>query len=100
MEVTIKEVEELLGQKITEELFNEALKYAERKQLYSFDREKNPAIMQHWYLVTLTKEYVCNLAFSRFTRELCATLQNMEKEHPADSQDVPQDPPAAPLPCA
>lgn len=88
MGVTKSEVEELLGQRIPDDQFEEALNYAKRKQEYSYNREKNPAIMENWYLAELTKEYVCSLAFSRFTMDLCRTLRNMEKEHSAKSQSA------------
>ena len=55
-----REVEELLGCEITDEQFEQAL--------------------QHWYLVKLTEEYVRNLAFSKFTMDLCSALRDMEKE--------------------
>ena len=61
-----REVEELLGCEITDEQFEQALKYARHKQ--------------HWYLVKLTEEYVRNLAFSKFTMDLCSALRDMEKE--------------------
>ena len=69
-----REVEELLGCEITDEQFEEALKYARHK---------------HWYLVKLTEEYVRSLAFSKFTMDLCRTLQDMEKEHPIINQSAP-----------
>lgn len=80
MEVTKKEVEELLGCEVDESLFQEALAYAKKKQKYAYEREKREVIMQHWYLVKLTEECVRALAFSKFTMDLCETLNNMEKE--------------------
>lgn len=77
--VSKKEVEELLGCEITTEQFEEALKYAERKQAYIYKREKRPVVLEHWYLVKLTEEYVRSLAFSKFTMDLCSALRDMEK---------------------
>lgn len=76
-----KEVEELLGCKITEERFQKALEYATHKQAYIYKTEKRPIVLSHWYLVMLTEEYVRNLAFEEFTLDLCGTLADMEKEH-------------------
>lgn len=58
-----KEVEELLGCEITDEQFEEALKYARHKQEYIYQRERRQVVLQHWYLVKLTEEYVRSLAF-------------------------------------
>lgn len=74
-----REVEELLGCEITDEQFEEALKYARHKQEYIYQRERRQVVLQHWYLVKLTEEYVRNLAFSKFTMDLCRTLRDMEK---------------------
>lgn len=84
-----KEVEELLGCEITDEQFEEALKYARHKQEYIYQRERRQVVLQHWYLVKLTEEYVRSLDFSKFTMDLCRTLQDMEKEHPTINQSAP-----------
>ena len=95
-----KEVEELLYHnplfiktfylcEITDEQFEEALKYARHKQEYIYQRERRQVVLQHWYLVKLTEEYVRGLAFSKFTMDLCRTLQDMEKEHPIINQSAP-----------
>lgn len=84
-----EEIEELLGVEITEEQFEEAFGYAKQKQSYIFQREKRLEVMKRWYLIKLTAEYVGNLAFSRFTMDLCSTLANMEKEHSTKSQSTP-----------
>lgn len=76
-----KEVEELLGYNISDSQFKEALRCAERKQKYIYEREKRSVVLQHWYLVKLTEEYVRSIAFSKFTVDLCRELRNMEKEH-------------------
>ena len=57
------------------------MRCAERKQKYIYECEKRSAVLQHWYLVKLTEEYVRSLAFSKFTVDLCRELRNMEKEH-------------------
>ena len=81
MEVTKQEEEELLGCEIGDGLFKDALAYAKRKQQYSYEREKRPVILQHWYLVKLTEECVRDLTFSKYTMDLCETRNNIEKEH-------------------
>lgn len=84
-----EEVEELLRYEITDEQFDEALKYAEHKQQYIYQQEKRLVVLQHWYLVKLTEEYVRSLAFSKFTMDLCRTLCDMEKEHPVIDKSTP-----------
>lgn len=82
-EIKKEEVEELLGCRITDSQFLEALTYARRKQEYIYKREPREVVMQHWYLVKLTEEYVRNLAFSKFTMELCqATKKEIRLEYP------------------
>lgn len=85
-EVRKEEVQELLGFRISDEQFGKALACAQRKQQYLYDCEARPVILQHWYLAKLTEEYVRSLAFSRYTLDLCRTLRDMEKEHPADAR--------------
>ena len=80
-EVRKAEVEELLGSGITDSMFEEALGYAKKKQEHISQNDGREVVLQHWYLVKLTEEYVRNLAFSQFTMELCMELHNMEKEH-------------------
>ncbi len=80
--VTREEVEMLLGSSITDSMFGEALNYARHKQAYIYQRERREVVMQHWYLVKLTEEYARNLAFSKFTMDLCRETCNMEKERP------------------
>jgi len=86
MSVTRSEVEEILCCKISNELFKRALKEAEHKQQYIYSQEHRSVVLQHWYLVKLTEEYVRSLAFSRFTMDLCSVLRDMEKEHSTKSQ--------------
>lgn len=80
-EVKKAEVEKLLGSGITDSMFDEALSYARKKQEYIYQNDGREVVLQHWYLVKLTEEYVRNLVFSKFTMELCMELHNMEKEH-------------------
>ncbi len=84
-------MEEQLGFGITNEQFREALECARRKQEYIYQSERRPVVLQHWYLVKLTEEYVRSLAFSKFTMDLCRTLRDMEKEHSASCQSAPTD---------
>lgn len=86
-----EEVEELLGCVITNEQFNEALEHAKRKQEHIYKQERRTVVLQHWYLVKLTEEYVTSLAFSKFTTDLCRMLRDMEKEHSTISQSAPTD---------
>lgn len=88
MDITKNEVEELLGHQITDEQFREALVYAKRKQAYIYEQEQREVVLQRWYLVQLTKEYVINLAFSRLTTGLCRTLRDMEKECSVEDQNT------------
>lgn len=90
MQKTVRkeEVEELLGCEITDEQFHEALKYAVHKQKYTYELERDKRILQHWYLVKLTEEYVRRLAFSRYTFDLCRLMRNMEKEHSVKNQSA------------
>lgn len=91
MEVRKQEVEELLGYEITDEDFKEALRAAKRKQEFIYQREHRSVILEHWYLVKLTEEYVRSNAFSHFTMDLCRILKDMEKEHPFNEQGTPSD---------
>ena len=82
---------QLATEQITDEQFEEALQYARHKQVYIYQREPRAVVMQHWYLVKLTEEYVRSLAFSKFTMDLCRTLRDMEKEHPITDRSAPTD---------
>lgn len=86
-----REVEELMKMSISDDLFQEALGYAERKQRYIYNQNHDQVVMQHWYLVKLTEEYVRSLAFSKLTMDLCRTLRDMEKEHSTKSQSAHMD---------
>lgn len=90
LDVEKREVEELLGAEISEELFHEALEYAKRKQAYIFSRDNRPVVMRHWYLVKLTEECVRSLVFSGFTMALYEELSNMNmKREPGISHSSP-----------
>lgn len=91
MEVKREEVEEILGCGIAEDDFAEALKCAERKQRYIYRQEGRPVVLEHWYLVKLTEEYVKSKAFSKFTVDLCRILRDMEKEHQFNELGAPTD---------
>lgn len=86
-----QEVEELLGFGITDKQLREALECARRKQEYIYQLEKRLVVLQQWYLVKLTEEYVRSFAFSEFTMDLCSALHDMEKEHSANCQSAPTD---------
>lgn len=86
-----EEVEELLGSEITEKQFDKALEYAKRKQDYIYRQGHRAVVLQHWYLVKLTEEYVRSLALSKFTMDLCRTLRDMEKEHLFNELGAPTD---------
>lgn len=76
-----REVEHLLGCRITKEQFEEALVHAKQKQKHLFQKDGNPAMLQDVYLAKLTEEYARGLALSDFTRKLYRISHNMEKEH-------------------
>lgn len=84
-----EDVERLLGCTITDGLFQEALKFASRKQAYIFERDGSPVALQDWYLVKLTEEYARSLALSKYTMDLCSELADMEKEHQAKGTGAP-----------
>lgn len=86
-----EEVENLLQCQITNKQFEEALQYAKRKQKYIYKQEHRAVVLQHWYLVKLTEEYVRSLAFSKFTMDLCGIMHDMEKEHSVKNQSAPTD---------
>lgn len=95
----IKEkVEGLLGFQITDAQFTKAFEYASRKQAYIYKRDGRDVVMQGWYLVKLTEEYVRSLAFSKYTWDLCSALRDMEKERPAICQSAPMDNPIVAVP--
>lgn len=79
-DVSKEKMEDILHVQITDEQFQEALKFAKHKQNYIYKKENREVVKQPWYLLELVKEYVANLAFSRATMRLCR-ICNMEKEH-------------------
>lgn len=92
MGATVKkeEVEELLKYEITDKEFEEALQYAKYMQEYIYQQEHRQVVLQNWYLVKLTEEYVRILDFSKCTMDLCRTRQNIENgpegnDHVSDS---------------
>ncbi len=86
-----REVEEAMGAFIPDDLFNEALGHAERKQAYIFGQCHRQVVLQHWYLLALVEEYVRSLSFSQYTMDLCRKTHDMEKEHPAESRSAQTD---------
>lgn len=93
MDVRKGEVEGLLGHRITDGQFQKALGYAKHKQAHIYRQTENPVVLQRWYLVKLTEEYVRSLAFSKFTMDLCEALRNMEKERSVKDQGAQMDTP-------
>lgn len=83
-----EELESLLTCEITEAQFEEALEYARRKQEYIFKKDRKKEVLQHWYLVKLTEEYVRILAFSKFTMDVCQRLRDIEKERPKKNRNA------------
>jgi len=83
-----EEVEKLLGSNITESQFLEALRYAERKQAYIYRTTQRRVVLEQWYFIKLTIEYVSNLEFSRLTMDLCSAMRDMEKEHSVKDQSA------------
>lgn len=72
-----EEVEELLKHEITDKEFQEALQYARHMQQYIYQQERRPVVLQNWYLVKLTEEYVRSLDFSKYTMGLCRIAQDV-----------------------
>ena len=60
-----KEVEELLGCEITDEQFEEALKYARHKQEYIYQRERRQVVLQHSHASLLISQGVNVAVISR-----------------------------------
>lgn len=89
MQVTKEEVEGVLRRKVDESLFDEALSYAKKKQTHSYENERRPVLLSHWYLVQLTADCVVALAFQRYTMDLCDMRSNIEKERPVKDQVTP-----------
>jgi|AATD01.1.fsa_nt_gi hypothetical protein len=77
--ISKEQVEKLVGHAISDARFGEALECVARKQACAYENEKNPVVLQDWYLAKLTEECVRSLAFSEFTMELYKELRNMEK---------------------
>ena len=90
MRVTKSDVEGILRCKIDDGLFQRALKEARQKQKYIYSVEHRTVVLQHWYLVKLTEEYVRILDFAERTKDLCE-MRNMEKEHSTNSQSAQSD---------
>lgn len=86
-----KNVEMLLGRSITDDLYEEALESASKKQKDIYNREKRLEVLQDWYLTQLIVECVRSISFSQLTMDLCRILRDMEKEHSTKSQSAHTD---------
>jgi len=65
------ELEAVLGSSITDSMFGEALNHARCKQAYIYQHSKREEVLQRWYLLELTKEYIKSITLSKFTLDLC-----------------------------
>ncbi len=79
--ISKKELETALGSNITDSMFNEVSGYARKKQEYIYQHGGSKVVLEHWYLVKLAEEYARNLAFSKFTINLCEVIYNTGKEY-------------------
>lgn len=73
-------LETLLGSSITDNMFKEALNCARKKQAYIYQREKREEVLQEWYLLELTKEYIKSITLSKFTMDLCREVCKTKEE--------------------
>ncbi len=71
-----EDVEALLGCRISDMVFKEALQYAKHMQLYIYEQERRSVVLQEWYLAKLTEEYVRSLDFSKYTMDLCISASS------------------------
>lgn len=85
------EVEQLLGFCINTDIYNEAEKYAELKQILIYKRECREEVLTENYFIKLIAECVEQIAFSKFTVHLGKERYNIEKEH-LHKQGTPQPP--------
>ena len=56
--ISKEQIEKLVGHAISDARFKEALECAARKQACAYENEKNPVVLQDWYLAKLTEECV------------------------------------------
>lgn len=73
-------LETILGSSITDSAFEEALNCARQKQAYIYQREKREEVLQGWYLLELTKEYIKSITLSKFTLDLCMEVCKIKDE--------------------
>lgn len=73
-------LEAVLGSSITDSMFKEALSCARQKQAYIYQHEKREEVLQSWYLMELTKEYIKSIALSKFTMDLCMETCKTKEE--------------------
>lgn len=74
------DVEKLLGYKISDRLYKEALTHAKRKQAFLLKRYESKAPAEPWYLAKLTKECIHSILLCKETVDLCRFVYNIEKE--------------------
>lgn len=81
-------LETVLGSSITDSMFKEALSCARQKQAYIYQHEKRQEVLQDWYLLELSKEYIRSITLARFTMDLCMEVCKTKEEclHGADTQ--------------
>lgn len=79
-EISKTELEAVIGNSITDSTFEEALNCARQKQAYIYQREKREEILQGWYLLELTKEYIKSITLSKFTLDLCVEVCKTKEE--------------------
>ena len=74
------ELEAVLGSSITDSMFGEALNHARCKQAYIKQKKKREEVLQRWYLLELTKEYIKSITLSKFTLDLCMEVCKTKEE--------------------
>ncbi len=74
------ELEAVLGSSITDSMFGEALNHARCKQAYIYQHSKREEVLQRWYLLELTKEYIKSITLSKFTLDLCMEVCKTKEE--------------------
>lgn len=87
--ITKKDIEFLIGMRITQDLFVKSLEHAKEKQ--QFLAKSDSRVMQDGYLAQLVKEYITSDLLQQFTLDLCREVNNMKKRVPSVSQGTPID---------
>ncbi len=65
------------------------MKYARHKQEYIYQREHRQVVLQHWYLVKLTEEYVRSLAFFKIHYGFMQNIAGYGKRAPDHKSECP-----------